>query len=198
MLFSILLIACSENDTPKEVQLNSDPVVGKDRLLGNPILSENHLPFEKVLIPLDDNDFTGDYLVEQVTPGIFGFDTFDPDGDGVVLTLLNNEMAADTTEEEIVLSDMQRAFNAVYLAELGFEIPTTFVMEFFSEKVYFPNLEFTGLVCGDSPITLGFPLSVPGRFDIANDTIFSLRFLDDVDNSCTGQQVDVELLFKKL
>ncbi|MEP2936732.1 MAG: hypothetical protein ABJM06_03395 [Gilvibacter sp.] len=160
------------------------------------IVSE--LPFKTSLIPLNDDAFVGDYLVEQISPSIFGYDTFDPDGGGIVLTLLNNETAMGVSYEPVTLTSMQRAFDADYIAELGFNNTQTYIMEFFSEKVYLPYEERTFLACAGESIFLGFPDSVPGLFDIIDDSEFTLRFLDDVYNVCNDEQLDVELKFTKL
>lgn len=193
------IIACSNYQD--ETQLESNSVTQKVNLAGDDLdlSAPNVLPFAVEPAPLDDDMFVGDYLVEQVSPGIFGYDTFDPDGDGVVLTLLNNEMATGETAEPVTLTDKQRAFDAYYIAELGFANLRTYVLEFFSEKVYFPYEEYTFLTCsGKEGVYLGFPNSVPGTFEAVNDSIFTLRFLDDVYDSCSGEQLDVELLFTKL
>ena len=191
--------ACSNYQD--EAGIESTTANQKVNLSGNhlDISAPNLLPFAVEPAPLDDDMFVGDYLVEQVSPGIFGYDTFDPDGDGVVLTLLNNEMATGETAEPVTLTDKQRAFDAYYIAELGFGNLRTYVLEFFSEKVYFPYEEYTFLTCsGKEGVYLGFPNSVPGTFETVNDSIFTLRFLDDVYDSCSGEQLDVELLFTKL
>ena len=199
MLFLALLAsACSKTDNLEGSEQQAETGPSKQASIRVSQQIENKLPFEKLLTPLDEDEFTGDYWVKQITPSIFGYDTFDPDGGGVMLTLFNDAMASGITAEAVKLNEMQRAFDAVYLAELGFDIPTTFIIEFFSERAYFPYEEYTGLACGGENITLGFPLGATGRFDVANDSIFTLRFLDDVTNSCSGQQVDVELLFTKL
>lgn len=198
ILLCVLALACSKNEPNYQTQEPSNLSLDKDYPVSIPNRTENRLPFEKLHIPLDDDMFTGDYLVKQITPGIFGYDTFDPDGGGVVLTLFCEVMESGASEELAASSSMQRAFVAEYLAELGYDNRSTYIIEFFSEKVYFPYEQYTGLGCGGESITLGFPLSAPGVFDTANDSIFSLRFLDDVNNSCSGQQLDVELLFTKL
>ncbi|MDC7995832.1 hypothetical protein [Altibacter sp. HG106] len=69
----------------------------------------------------DPELFTGDFMVTQVTPGIFGpyLDTFDPDGGGVILTLYSEVTDSSQDSPDVSIASNQRSFDAVYLPEAG-------------------------------------------------------------------------------
>ena len=103
-----------------------------------------------VVCPVDAGTFVGDYFVEQITPSIFGYDTFDPDGDGVILNLVeaNEDGIAPGTVDMPELGSTQRAFDAFYLAALGFDNESSWVLDFICGEVFY-NSGDSGLQCAN-------------------------------------------------
>lgn len=143
-----------------------------------------------VVCPVEDGFFTGTYLVTQNAPSIFGFDTFDPDGGGVLLTLYDAEGAASASlaqpAEAETLSSTQRIFDADYLAALGFGNTRSYILDFVCSSVLVPTGQSTGLTCGGPGITLGPPTGDPGMYDFTDDSVFDMIFTDDELDDCGG------------
>ena len=137
-----------------------------------------------VVCPVEEGTFTGDYNVEQVTPSIFGYDTFDPDGGGVVLTLNPADEAT------------QRTFDADYLAALNFGNTRTYTLNFICGAVTIPTGSGSGLQCSNG-ITLGPPSGTPGAYDFQDDSAFQLIFTDDESDDCSAGSPDVTLNWTK-
>ncbi len=138
-----------------------------------------------VVCPVEDGTFVGGYNVEQVTPSIFGYDTFDPDGDGVILTLIENDEDGNIPGTETVLDETQRLFDADYLAALGFGNTRTYTLNFICGAVSFPPGSGTGLQCS-AGITVGPPTGEFGAYDFQDDSSFVLNFTDDETGDCGG------------
>lgn len=140
--------------------------------------------------------FTGNYLVEQVSPSIFGFDTFDPDGGGEIFFLHGPDTAGSQTTENVNLAGNERAFDAVYLASQGFGNPAeTYVMKFVHTLVNLSGEETTGVQCSQE-VKIG-PTSNASTTDPSNDTVFLLTFRDDITEDCGAGSPDVTLRFTK-
>ncbi|WP_298351715.1 hypothetical protein [uncultured Dokdonia sp.] len=148
-----------------------------------------------VVCPVNDDTFSGDYLVEQLTPSIFGYDTFDPDGGGVILTLIENDEDGFIPGTETVLEDTQRLFDADYLAALGFGNTRTFTLNFICGEVSIPTGSTTGVQCS-AGITIGPPTDVFGTYDFQDDTSFVLIITDDETGDCGGA-IQTSLSFTK-
>jgi hypothetical protein len=144
--------------------------------------------------------FVGDYVMEQVSPSIFGYETF---GDGNITTLYS--LVTDDSQEEpgVALGNTQRAFDAEYLFALGFGNPDTYVAEFNCQSVTFvdgmaPIDGSTGVWCGNvAGIFLGSSAGA-GSFDVLDDSEFTLGFLDDVAGECGDPLNGVAIKFTKV
>ena len=154
-----------------------------------------------VVCPVEESFFTGEYLTEQITPSIFGYDTFDPDGGGVILEFFNAATAPGAglaqPGEADGLTSTQRAFDGEYLATLGFGNPRTYIFDFVCGEIIVPGGQTTGLACGGASIVIGPPTGDNGTYDFMDDTIFSASFTDDVDDACGAGGAQVTLLFTK-
>jgi len=148
-----------------------------------------------VVCPVDAGSFTGAYLVEQITPTIFGYDTFDPDGGGVVLTLADAAGSGGLIGTPD-LASTQRGFDADYIAVLGFGNTRTYIIDFICGVVTVPAAQPTGLQCS-AGITLGPPSGAPGVYDFADDSTFNMIFTDDETDDCGQGAPDVELSWTK-
>ena len=134
-----------------------------------------------IICPVDETLFLGDYLVEQITPTIFGYDTFDPDGGGVILTLANPTDADSGAE---IVGSTSRVFSAFYIAVLGFDNETEYQINYVCEQVVFATNQATGLACGGNAVLLGSSTAENGAYDSFDDSNFVLIFQDDVNDSC--------------
>ncbi len=142
----------------------------------------------------ETTSFTGQYQIEQLSPSIFGFDTF-TDGTGMMFTLFSEQTDGSQEEPDIPLNTNQRSFDAIYVLEAGVgQAPQTFIIEFDDCGVTFSATEETGLQCTET-IFLG-PTD-GGLFDSSNDNEFILTFIDDVNNGCDQGSPTVELRFFK-
>ena len=149
-----------------------------------------------VVCPVTEDTFTGDYNVTQISPTIFGYDTFDPDGGGVVLTLVDADDSG-TLVGSPDLASTQRGFNADYIAALGFGNTRGYIIDFICGVVVVPTAQGTGLTCGGPGITLGPPSGAPGTYDFADDSTFNMVFTDDELDDCGQGAPDVELRWDK-
>ena len=158
-----------------------------------------------VVCPVEEEFFTGNYNVTQVTQSIFGYDTFDPDGGGIVLELFNAAQAVDDNGDGILtqpdeaeaLTSTQRAFDADYIASLAFGNTRTYIIDYVCNEVTFPTGQTTGLQCAGGGITLGPPSGPNGMYDFEDDSVFNLIFTDDEIDDCSQGSPDVELLWEK-
>lgn len=151
--------------------------------------------------PLTDADFgrfVGEYEMEQVSPSIFGYETF---GDGNVVELFSQVTDASQEEPGVALGTTQRAFDAEYLFALGFGNPDTYVVEFNCQSATFvdgmaPIDGSTGVWCGNvAGIILGAQVA-GGEFDVTNDAEWTLGFTDDVEGEC-GDPITAAIKFTK-
>lgn len=149
-----------------------------------------------VVCPVEEASFTGDYNVEQITPSIFGYDTFDPDGGGVILTLIENDEDGNIPGTDTVLDDTQRLFDADYLAALGFGNTRTFTLNFICGEVNLPTGSPTGVQCS-SGITIGPANFDSGLYDFQDDSAFVLIIGDDESNDCGASPLDAQLNWSK-
>ena len=149
-----------------------------------------------VVCPVEAGSFTGDYNVTQISPSIFGYDTFDPDGGGVVLTLEDADGAGNLLASP-ELASTQRGFDADYIAALGFGNTRTYILDFICGVVVVATGQPTGLQCAGGGITLGPPSGAPGTYDFADDSTFNMVFTDDEIDDCGQGSPDVELRWDK-
>ncbi|MBT8272059.1 MAG: hypothetical protein KJO25_08450 [Bacteroidia bacterium] len=132
--------------------------------------------------------FVGDYLVEWITSGIFGYDTWDPDGGGVVLTLFSGEIDATQFSAGTPLEDNQRSFDADYLAVLGGGNFRSYILEFGICTVTVaedagPIGGFSGWTCGAEALLTG-PVEDAGSYDASDDSFFLMQYEDDIFDDC--------------
>jgi len=131
--------------------------------------------------------FVGDYLVEWITLGIFGYETWDPDGGGVVLTLVSGEIAPGQFSAGTPLEDNERSFEADYLAALGGGTFRSYIMTFGICTVSIkddagPIGNFSGWTCNGLSLYTGF--TEGGSYDASDDSFFLMKYLDDVLDDC--------------
>ena len=178
-----------EQIPPEQIQINIEPV--------DEVVIANNLTINVfITCPVEEGAFTGSYLVEQVTPTIFGLDTFDPDGDGVVLTLYDQS----TSEEAIGVTldgPTKRAFEAFYVASVGLDNLNSYIMDFVCEQVVFADEQFTFTACGGDPIFLGPGVGENGVYSSGDDSSFTLVFQDDITDACGEGSPNVTLLWTK-
>jgi len=153
-----------------------------------------------VVCPVNEGTFVGDYLVTQPVPGIYGFDTFDEFGDGVILTLAEpDEDGVGTTvvTAEITLEATQRAFDGVYIPAAGVgQAARTFVLDFICGEVSLTAGQATGLQCS-SGITLGPPDGEFGMYDFLDDTTFVVNLTDDESSDCAVGATQATIVWTK-
>lgn len=145
--------------------------------------------------------FVGEYLIEQVAPSIFGYDTFNFDAN-TTLNLFAEVTDGGQQTPGIELEANQRSFDGDYLAALGFGNTDTYIIEFNICKVTItqdagPVDGSTGLVCdqGGLPIILG-PVD-GGSYNAEDDTEFVLAFFDDVNDNCGTGGANAQIRFTK-
>lgn len=147
-----------------------------------------------VVCPVTEGTFVGDYFVEQLSPSIFGYDTFDPDGGGVVLTLQENDEDGFIPGTETSLEETQRVFSADYLAALGFGNTLTYTLNYVCGAVSLVSRN-TGVQCS-AGINIGPAIGEFGQYDFLDDTSFVLIITDDETGDC-GDPLQVSLGFTK-
>lgn len=178
-----------EQITPEQLQINIEPI--------DDVVIPNSLTVNVfITCPVEEGAFTGDYLVEQITPSIFDLDTFDPDGGGVVITLYDmstSEAALGVT----LTSPTQRAFEANYVASVGLDNLTSYIMDFVCEQVIFADEQFTFTACGGDPIFLGPGVGENGVYISGDDSSFTLVFQDDITDACGAGSPNVTLQWTK-
>ena len=131
-----------------------------------------------VICPVNEDQFVGTYMIEQLSPGNFG----DVWGNVAV-------------ELSIGETSTQRVFSAVYLPQFGIgNGPAEFVFELICESVEVPAAQGSGLQCS-SGITLGPVTSIAkGTYDPFDDSVFTIAFLEDESADCGGSsEVTVRL-----
>ena len=149
----------------------------------------------------DNSLFTGDYTVTQITPSIFGYDTFSQDGNPITLTLFSGVTDASQSQPDVTLPDNVRSFDATYLNSLDIGNPvSTFAVEFttncevtFSSTIVPEIANSTGLQCATG-IFIG--PAAGGVYTTEDDETFLLVFEDDVTGDC-GAPVITSLQFDK-
>ena len=136
-----------------------------------------------VVCPIGADQFVGDYVVNQVVPGIFASNTW---GDGTTVTLMIGETST------------QRVFEAVYLPDFGIgNGPRAFAFDLVCGSVNPLPGQASGLQCS-AGITLGPPVgAAPGTYDPADDSVFNIVLRDDESDDCGGG-VDAEVRLTKL
>lgn len=182
-----------------EILTNDGRVVTDEIVSGNfyDAVDVTDCPFP----PLDETEsFVGDYLLEQLTPGLFGYDTFIGDEPEIV-TLFSVQTGDSQTTPGVPLNDNQRSFDGEYIKILGFNNPFTFVIEFNICKVTIsedsgPLGGTTGVTCTQaSPIILG-PAD-GGSYNAQDDSEFTLIFEDDVLMDCGQPLTEPTIRFIK-
>ncbi|MET1260313.1 hypothetical protein ABV409_13270 [Flagellimonas sp. DF-77] len=136
-----------------------------------------------VVCPVGAEQFVGDYVVNQVVPGIFSSNTW---GDGTTVTLAIGETST------------QRVFEAVYLPDFGIgNGPRAFAFDLVCESVNPIASQASGLQCSGG-ITLGPPIdAAPGTYDPFDDSVFNIVLRDDESDDCGGG-VDAEVTLTKV
>lgn len=136
-----------------------------------------------VVCPVESDMFVGQYMIEQVTPGIFASNTW---GDGTIVELSIGETST------------QRVFSAVYLPDFGIgNGPREFKFDLVCETVLVPGGQASGLQCSGG-ILFGPPQDNPvGLYDKDDDTTFTIVFRDDETDDCGGG-VDAEVRLTKV
>lgn len=182
-----------------EVITNDGRVVTDEVVAGNfyDVVDVTDCPFP----PLDETEsFVGDYLLEQITPGLFGYDTFIGDEPEIV-TLFSGQTDATQITPGVELNDNQRSFDAEYIKSLGFNNPFSYVIEFNICKVTIsedsgPLGGTTGVTCTQAaPIILG-PTD-GGAYNAQDDSEFILIFEDDVLMDCGQPLTEPTIRFIK-
>lgn len=143
----------------------------------------------------DDTLFTGDYIITQTTPGLLGYDTFDPDGGGVTVTLFSGMTDASQVNPGVALSLTQRSFDATYIAQLALGNPPISLITSFPADCGATFEEIFSNVQCNTGITLG-PAS-GGTFDAADDSSFVVFFSDDITDDCGEGTPVTQLTFTK-
>jgi hypothetical protein len=132
--------------------------------------------------------FVGDYALEQITPTIFGYDTFNFATGETIVTLFAEETDATQVTPGVALDPNQRAFDADYIAALGFGNTQSYVMEFNICKVTIsedagPLSGTTGVTCTQANIILLGPTD-GGSYNAEDDSEFVLIFDEDLLQDC--------------
>jgi len=143
---------------------------------------------------LETVSYTGFYSMEQITPTIFGYDTF-LDGFNNSFELFSVETDATQVSPGILLADNQRSFDASYIAVLDFNNLSTYIIDFTNCEVTFGTEQTTGLTCAGGGVVLG--PAPGGSFDANDDMEFNLVFQDDVTDDCGQGTPDVEIKFTR-
>ena len=150
-----------------------------------------------ITCPVEEGFFTGDYNIEQITPTIFGYDTFDPDGGGHIVTLYDQTNSEGNTGA-VLGSETERVFLGKYIASLGLNNPESpYVIDFVCEQVVMGVDQATGLACSGNAIVLGPAVIQNGTYLSSDDSSFELIFQDDVTDACGATSPDVTLRFTK-
>ena len=114
-----------------------------------------------------DADFTGNYLIEQITPYIDG-PTFD---DGSVVTVYTIDGG----------NEFQRGFMTPNFTDYC-STPNEFIFELNCGNVLVPTDQSCNCSCAGNYF-FGAP-DVPSTYTYDNDGVFELTFTDDVTNDC--------------
>jgi hypothetical protein len=155
-------------------------------------------PFE--FTTLDFDDFVGGYRIRQVSgQSIGGIETFTPDGsdNGVIVTLHAPNTALTDTEENVVINQNERAFDAEFAASLGLDNTRTYVLDFSRAEVLFEGDQDTGFICSEGEIILINPADGGEFYDSQDDVAFNLSFVEDPDNICGSGPINITLIFSK-
>ena len=134
----------------------------------------------------DDSMFIGEYSLEHISNGIFGYQTF---GEGQVVELFSGVTDDGQNSPGVVLSATQRAFDASYLFDLGSGLNHTYLIEFNCTSVTIvpdagPIGGFTGWTCTQAnSLIIGQQIG-GGEFDVTDDSTFVMGFRDDVFDDC--------------
>lgn len=131
------------------------------------------------ICPIPTTSFVGDYLVETITPGVFGASTY---GGGIV-TLEIGDKATD------------RVFEANYFEDGRF--PRTFILELSCNEVVTPYQDHL-VGCGGNDVNLSTaPANVNGTYDPLDDSEFIVNVTDNSENDCGGTAVQASYRFVK-
>ena len=134
----------------------------------------------------DDSLFIGDYQLEHISQGIFGYNTF---GEGEVVELFSGATDDGQNSPGVPLAATQRSFDASYLFDLGSGLYHTYIIEFNCTSVTIvpdagPIGGFTGWTCTQAnSLIIGEQIG-GGDFDVTDDAEFTMGFRDDVFDDC--------------
>jgi hypothetical protein len=134
--------------------------------------SSPYLYTPTVVCPVGEDQFVGSYLLETITPGIFGVGAL---VDGPV---------------ELVIGETstQRVFSAVYYLDIG-QGPRDFTFDFVCGNVIPGADQSGGLACtGGDGLAIGPPQDGvdPGTYDPADDSVVTVVITDNVRSDCGG------------
>ncbi len=147
---------------------------------------------------VDPGTFVGDYELEHVITGIFGYNTF---GEGEVVTVYSGVTDASQNSPGVTLATTHRSFDASYLFDLGSGLYHTYIVNFGCTSVTpiagaGPIGDFTGWTCSGLSLLIGEQIG-GGSFDATNDSEFTMGFLDDIFDDCGGGPVFGAIKFIK-
>jgi hypothetical protein len=131
--------------------------------------------------PVGPEFFIGDYVLETLTPGIFGSVVF-PQG---VVTL-----------EQGTSSNDARTFTAQIYPDLGSFAPITFRFTLVCGTVVVPSGQITNVGCGSST-TIG-PRNSTGGYTADDDSVILIDFADDEGGASCGAQANVTIRLTKV
>lgn len=121
--------------------------------------------------PVGADFFIGDYVLETITPGLFGSTVF-PQG---VVTLEQSE-----------LSDDARKFSAFVYPEFGQIGPVEFNFILVCGTVVVPGGQATPIGCSDNGVTEFGPQDDTGGYSAGDDSVLIIDFSDDIGGDCGG------------
>lgn len=144
-------------------------------------------PFQfvtNVISPIGPDQFIGPYTVENNTPGVLNFNVFE---EGATVELYQPEGG----------SSVERAFDFVYLPDAGVGQPAeSFNMLFIVDAVEVVE-EGSNLTCGGGLTRGAAPDESFGSFDLLDDSVFTVRFTDNLDSDCGEEPRNVQATFTK-
>jgi len=119
--------------------------------------------------PLEE-DFTGDYTINQTTPPYAS----------ATVPIFEGQVTL-----EVGSNQFERVFNAKFYPALGFqnpEVPVVFELVC-NEVNMLGELEASGVGCGGS-ISIGLTEENPAIYDETDDSQIEIKFFEDVTNNC--------------
>ena len=138
-----------------------------------------------VVCPVGEEEFLGDYTVNNLSAGVLGFNVFE---EGGTVTLYVPEEG----------TSVERSFDYVYLPDAGVgQGPVDFAMQFVCNSVVIPPGQNSGLQCSSGLIIGPSPNGLLGEYTTGDDSFVLLRFTDNSDSDCGEGPKDVEATLTK-